>query len=656
MKIILVSFFFSIGMAYTQNVFDDAVYFKSMGSFSGNDFSISLTEEGKSRISYYAENQSEISGIPLFKGKITFTGEEQSFQPWGSFTPKSLGGMDVTNLAVGLSDFLIERAKTELNTAFFKQLKNELNTSELKVLFQNTVNILNVIDTDIYQYSLYLNNLKIAFEQDIQALPYTLKKIAGKKILPDIVLLLDFFTQFIAGKHIAELIRNLQQDDKNLKDVEFALDFLAQLKTNQHPAQLIRFLSNSNTLKMIDQDLNQKLKAVEFISESFRNTNGERYWVSREELAQLNDSITLRIYLGLLYQKMQKDEYSSIKGVLGKWVDSNDVTLEKGFKLKKYIYELSELTDLLELSVSDYKKKRKEIIVNPELSQKEKYARMYEESMKVYDQTLNIIEMTYKSEGSPFYVRNQNKPDSLIQKLREVGQIGVFISNKQYLSAISAVVVLLNINNFDNVTVKKIMKYGTFMAALIEAETPDEAKAAIEAVALPPGSYSIKRYSRFNVSLNGYIGGFYGHEFINGVSDGLAFNNLSLSAPVGVYFGWGLCGSKAKNPWSFGFFIPVIDLGTVASFRLGNSDAATIPSIKLNSLIAPGLFLEFGIGATPLSFGIGTQIGPKLRNIDETTADVGDFYWRVGASLKVDIPILNLYSSPKFSKKEKSEK
>src|SRR6202012_2278169 len=64
----------------------------------------------------------------------------------------SLGGIDVTNIADGLAQFLIKRGKDELNVAFFNGMKKFLNAhKECETLFPATTLFLNNIES--YKYA-----------------------------------------------------------------------------------------------------------------------------------------------------------------------------------------------------------------------------------------------------------------------------------------------------------------------------------------------------------------------------------------------------------------------------------------------------------------------------------------------------------------------
>ena len=75
------------------------------------------------------------------------------------------------------------------------------------------------------------------------------------------------------------------------------------------------------------------------------------------------------------------------------------------------------------------------------------------------------------------------------------------------------------------------------MATVAEAKNSDEVAQAIEAAALPVGSYRIKRSASFDVSLNAYVGPFWGKETITkgrNMVDEPKQTVRGLTSPVGV--------------------------------------------------------------------------------------------------------------------------
>jgi hypothetical protein len=197
-------------------------------------------------------------------------------------------------------------------------------------------------------------------------------------------------------------------------------------------------------------------------------------------------------------------------------------------------------------------------------------------------------------------------------------------------------------------SLKYLFKYGTFMATIVQAKSSDDVEKAIEASALPSGSSRIKRETPLNVSLNAYTGLFVAHEKIVGMTDKHLVNNYGVAAPIGVAI------STSCHHWSYTAFLSLVDIGAVASFRFQNTDSVSqIPTIKLQDIVSPGIFFSLGFPKCPLSFNVGAQMGPNLRNVYVKQGDEyvnsyqNSVYWRFSASLVVDIPIWNLYTTSK---------
>src|SRR5204863_2622585 len=90
----------------------------------------------------------------------------------------SIGGLDVTNIADGLAKFLVKRTKEELSIAFFDRFKKIIDSAkDLKTLFPQTASLLDVIGDEVYNYQNYIQNLREAFKEDIEALDKNLPGI-----------------------------------------------------------------------------------------------------------------------------------------------------------------------------------------------------------------------------------------------------------------------------------------------------------------------------------------------------------------------------------------------------------------------------------------------------------------------------------------------
>jgi len=222
-------------------------------------------------------------------------------------------------------------------------------------------------------------------------------------------------------------------------------------------------------------------------------------------------------------------------------------------------------------------------------------------------------------------------------------------------------IVLVEVAKTFNPAKGNLLRYGSFLAAISEADKPEEVQKVIETFALPPGSSRIKRQSLFNVSLNAYCGLFVGNEVIKGVDPDNPLgqlNSYGLTAPIGIsiskgyrYLPWPM--SKipwfhSEAGWSSTWFISFVDIGSVAAYRFTNETADQVPTIQLRDIFSPGLFWSLGIPKSPLSFTLGAQVGPNLRKVNDTTNDYSNnTYTRYSASICVDLPVLNLYTKSK---------
>jgi hypothetical protein len=202
-----------------------------------------------------------------------------------------------------------------------------------------------------------------------------------------------------------------------------------------------------------------------------------------------------------------------------------------------------------------------------------------------------------------------------------------------------------------------LFQFGAFMAAMVQAKSSDDVEGVIESFTLAAGSARVKRESEMNISLNGYMGLYYGHETIRWISNSTYLNSYGVTAPMGVAISWGHQflfwpqggWKEGKHGWSTSLFISLIDLGAIASYRVSNDSVAQVSTIQLKDIFSPGVFLSFGIPKSPLSLSFGGQLGPNLRKVTNTVNDYsGKTYFRLSASFLVDIPLLNLYTRKKI--------
>jgi hypothetical protein len=697
-------------------------------------------------LSYYSSNKENVFDdfINSKNPFIELTGDlsglsDNRTEPFNILTfSKSLSSVNISNIAFGITDFLIDRTKTELNIAFFNQFKDEMNKDKyknLQVLFPETAKILMVIGDQMYYYNNYIQSLRNAFETDLNKMPHQIRKWIE--------------------------LNKTNIDDSVYKAINVGLITTTSIIEQKHPGAILDHLSKELKSKEKDDDkvfntFKNTVYLSALISESFRDTLGsDDYWVNKSKINELyKDEVLLRIYLGLLYQQIKLDssnleikfnENLTLSGLLdsiGKsWKDHK-------FIAKRLINNVSTQIKMTQNSVARFKETKESVNANDNLTNRERNQAMFNAYYDVTSSLLDILKNMCLEMSELDRDVDKIKPNlekklllscsnsntlTFLDEIENIFKIGIYTYNKQYAGAISYAFQLLknssqldknkltqlerliseidssnlsiklgkiealkiNESNYvlskdnnkkfhyseivnsikelkeeDKYDEKKIeklknnckklsdnikqaqnnkwqpfLKYGTFMANMVTAETPEQITDAIEAVAAPPGSFSIKNNSKFSIAFNGYLGLFGGQEYIKEKNNAL---NLSISAPVGLSFNWKSCSILLPT----GVFISIFDLGLLASYRLSdNEKISVLPTVKLNNIISPGIFLEKRLGSSPLTLGFGGQISPQIREEvveDEMGIIIGkqliteELYKRMGITLKVDIPILYL--------------
>lgn len=174
------------------------------------------------------------------------------------------------------------------------------------------------------------------------------------------------------------------------------------------------------------------------------------------------------------------------------------------------------------------------------------------------------------------------------------------------------------------------------------AKDSKDVEKAIESFALPSGSYSIKRSSAFNVSLNSYPGILAAYDFTQIEGRSTSAFAPGFTAPLGLSVAFG--NVKLLGNTSLGLFIPLIDIGAVTRLHLdGDSTTETLPELNFKNIFSPGLYLTVGIAKSPFSVNFGGQYGPELKKIG---SDTNYQSFRFGIELTIDIPLFNLYTRP----------
>jgi hypothetical protein len=556
----------------------------------------------------------------------------EKFNPLGSYKNalSTIGGIDVTTFSKGLSMFLIERAKEELNVAFFQKFKDYFDKEEniaIRTLFPKTTEIIGSILA--YQYPQMLPVLQEAFQSDMEALP---NNILNLLILPKYFDEIEKFPELLV---IFKLFNSLKQlTQLSPPELFDSLPKIAQFNK-----------SGFDTLPRV-QNLYTVLKLTEIVSNSVRvekvTNDTTKYWVSSKDFYQkiLKDSVARKIYLGLVYQQI-KNEKLQINGKL--IIDHINAA-----NVKQEIYWFD---NFLSKAVVQFDK-----ISSISLEIKKKLINGEKPGIVDYCGYVNsTIDFTeFGIETARHFNPGINQNIRLISIVKNGNELIENTYSKNYSLAINNALTLLDtINNalegkivfIDPKLMDGMYKYGRFIGNVASAENPEDVKNAISAVALPSGSSSIKKYQRWNLTVNAYLGATARLGGKENPTSRTWNNPISMTTPIGLNLSF----FPMEKRGSFSLFASLIDIGAIVDYQLTDSTKKSFEQkIYLENILSPGVYVVYGFwGNMPLALSVGGQYGPGLTKIGNNLKNPT---WRWNVSLTVDIPMISLSQGRKKNK------
>ncbi len=528
----------------------------------------------------------------------------------GNFKLPNIGGLDITYIADGLAKFLVKRSKEELTVAFFRRLQNAVeNDPHMQGFFPATSSILARIGDEIYQYHIYIDLLREAAQKDLRSIPTHLAVFADT-------------TRMIEFEYQRLFLQDGLEATQLLFDQADPYEIFAYFANDAH----IQFsgLVDSTRHKVIDAA--SGIKTAFILSESLRNSDST--WYSAKEIREfLNDSTILDLYMGLIWQQTAGILFSNDKSVQA-FLQSLLIAKDTLYVYKNYLSQLGR-------ELNEMRQQFKNITVYLDTLE------VANVQQQLYEDMLHSL-LQILGEGAVFakdFILSKNVDAPVFDYVgifQSLSQLHFDVRQRHYMSAIFDLTEVVTIAGVDTKSLDNILKYGTFMATIAEADNSDQVAVAIEAVALPVGSSVLKKRSTWSVEFNAYAGIGLGTEYLQNTDPG---RFIAIAAPIGLNLSRGF-----GDNGSLGLFIPLIDVGALAAYRYQDPTTTDLPKLSLNNIIAPGGYLVYGFGADiPISIGLGGQLGPNLRQIVSGTQTEFASGWRIGAFLGVDIPIFRLY-------------
>jgi hypothetical protein len=546
----------------------------------------------------------------------------------GSVTSPTAAGSPfgfATILADGIAQFLIERGKQELSLVFFERLKNDLKKyPELTYLFPLTSSII----TEIENHNILnlLQELKDAFMKDLLKLPGNLLSLRGIKESDCNAVKENQQADCKSRvKKISEFFTSPGGKDARLLTMPLIL--IQSIIDGDNIIEISESLVADESTCKKDDPFSNYLRFVSIILQSLQSSSEkDGLFINSTDLKALFASDDLmNLYLGLVLEKYRnKDCYADLK--IGKRNLQEMLVLIRDTRTTALnAFSVVSKINIHFLSVKKQLEAGKEI-------EKSSFASLVSSSLKTIPEIINWVKYVTKSDGPENF-------DKLSRYLDLASSVCSDIQQKNYAGIFNGIISFINQSGLfaeEEKTKTAVVKYLAFAANLSSAKTSAEVKEAINAVALPPGSYSVKQKSYFNISLNGYIG--YAWDIIK--KDVYA---NGVYAPVGFSFSKGL----GKN---FGgaitVFSSVIDVGSLASYRLRNGTTDELKQeVRFESIISPSaqLLLEV-IPKTPVAIGFGWRKTPKLFYKDDSGFETVNRKDVFNISVLIDIPIFTLFN------------
>lgn len=552
----------------------------------------------------------------------------------------SIASADISTVVDGLARFLVKRARQELTITFFERFNKILKKQkDLQYLFPTTYSVLTAIQDEIYNYQLYLSALRDACATDIDNLlnnAYTWTKAE------DAVLMKSLATNRPEGYQV-------------LKIGLFAGGALAR---GEHPGAVIHQLAAFHKVGALQKDdavdysklhphVAPALNTIDLFSQALRASSTKRYWISRDEFHAFSDRTFVTLFMGLVYQQTRNSPIVFTEAAGGPLaVDSLMEQLAAGAENhRRFIADvqglLTDLRDAFEAIESQIVSLR-----STDVRKSADYARLIDASWRASETIMNnhLFRTSINFTPDPVLKYYASRATALWSHL-ETGA---------YPSAVFELSVWLDSalqGEEQREVLQPLLKYGTLAANLAVATTAEEVEMAIEVVALPAGSASIKRKTKTNISLNAFLGLSLGREW-NDDHFRDYHTTFGMSAPIGVAFSRGFRSLDKEHKGdvsagSISVFLSLVDLGAVTAYRFNDDQTEPLPKLTLSNIFSPGLQFIYGIPNTPLSFGIGAQMGPQLREISGGATQLNDDVAFSGkAFIAVDIPLLNFLTKP----------
>ncbi|HEY0610272.1 MAG TPA: hypothetical protein VGD35_11465, partial [Chitinophaga sp.] len=537
--------------------------------------------------------------LPYVPDGEQLSGVESSYKGFIS----SIGGLDVTTLAQGVAQPMIDRAKQELTIVFFNRFKKFTEEHrEVKVLFPKTTD--NLANLLAYSYPQMLPALQTGLFEDMKNLPYHI----------DDALELDYYRELLKklpevriAIHSIRLVHEIESGFSNPAEV---LEKFSTLREWSDPAATKPLQNMGNAAKVA------ALFSATLRNDPSQSHDDSRTWITIKEIKALTeDEVLFTIYLGLIYEASRKQQITFQSGTnatsfaslmeeqkdnillfrnavteLGEWAITAD-KIRKDIEYKKanhielskddYYNYINTAIDVIEyafsiaanfndgIDIAQYTKLARNSNDLYRHIYREEYSQAVVNAVDVLTQVVTLVNDSPK-DGLIAAINGINEGPRLSiskfgdvgkRKIEEIKELIATTTDAKLKSLLQQLAAYYYYKHDFADILSGIRDYGLFMANIVTAKTPDEVQATLDNAILPVGSSSIKKNTLINVAVQSYLGAF---SRLGPPKDGvdIAWNSqLGVTAPIGISLSVGL-----KKGGSFSLFGSLFDLGAIVDY------------------------------------------------------------------------------------------
>jgi len=392
--------------------------------------------------------------------------------------------------------------------------------------------------------------------------------------------------------------------------------------------QVEKIITSVKDAKLTENGKIKKLVSLlDLISQALINVKGnEAVWINYNDLPAVESGelefLKSRLFYGLLYEQLKKLDYMQpLLHQSGGYI--SDVTV-----LSKRMQSLIEVSVRLNQSADFIKIKKAQISSAADVIA---YLRTISDVINGFATDINEMQI------ENFQLKLPEKALAVVPKYFDLADA---VLQKDYQRIIATL--LIEFGEYTRAD-KTYNKHLNFIAQMADLKSAADMEALMNSYALPIGGSSIKRQSKFNLSLNGYVGLTAGSETAYGTFANQSKANIGLTAPIGI--------SSTFASGKLTAFISLIDLGSVVNQRL-NNDTTSYTDFKFEYFFTPGIGLYYNFPKLPVTAGVHWNYIPNLRTIkyDTGTAIITETnrsVSRFNFSVLVDLPFFTLFNRAK---------